>query len=330
MGTKITALPQVVNTVGTDELPISQDDGSGGRITYKATLDQVKNYVKNSGGGSGSVTSVGVNSTDGSISVFGSPIVGAGTITVNVSSVGLAKLDDGGAIGGQVLTYNGSTSTWVASAVPKELPQTALSGQVLTYNGSTSTWVASAVPKELPQTALSGQVLTYNGSTSTWVASAGIGQSSVLKFGTAVTLTNQTSVDFTGIPSWARRITLCLSGFSTNGTSLPKVQLGSGSIQATGYKGAVWSGAVIATHHSTGFYLINSSTADSYVGHTIVTFIEMMDNLWMVSMTGGYESVYICIGGGSVTLSGALDRLRLTTENGTDQFDAGIVNIMWE
>jgi hypothetical protein len=117
MGTKITALPQVVNTVGTDELPISQDDGSGGRITYKATLDQVKNYVKNSGGGSGSVTSVGVNSTDGSISVFGSPIVGAGTITVNVSSVGLAKLDDGGAIGGQVLTYNGSTSTWVASSL---------------------------------------------------------------------------------------------------------------------------------------------------------------------------------------------------------------------
>jgi hypothetical protein len=144
MGTKITALPQVVNTVGTDELPISQDDGSGGRITYKATLDQVKNYVKNTGGGTGSVTSVSVSSTDGSISVFGSPIVGAGTITVNVSSVGLDKLDDGGATSGQVLTYNGSTTTWVASAVPKELPQTALSGQVLTYNGSTSTWVASA------------------------------------------------------------------------------------------------------------------------------------------------------------------------------------------
>jgi hypothetical protein len=183
---------------------------------------------------------------------------------------------------------------------------------------------------EKPASPTNGQVLTYNGSTSTWVASAATVSSGNITRATAVTLTNQTSVDFTGIPSWAKRITICLSGFSTNGISLPKIQLGSGSIQATGYKGAVWAGAVTATHHSTGFYLINSSTADSYVGHTIVTLIQMVDNLWMVSMTGGYESVYICVGGGSVTLTGALDRLRLTTENGTDQFDAGIVNIMWE
>ena len=211
MGTKITALPQVVNTVGTDELPISQDDGSGGRITYKATLDQVKNYVKNTGGGTGSVTSVSVSSTDGSISVFGSPIVGAGTITVNVSSVGLDKLDDGGATSGQVLTYNGSTTTWVASAVPKELPQTALSGQVLTYNGSTTTWVASAVPKELPQTALSGQVLTYNGSTSTWVASAagdvGIGVNQTWQDMTSQRIAGTTYTNTTG-----RTITVIVGG----------------------------------------------------------------------------------------------------------------------
>jgi hypothetical protein len=172
MGTKITNLPQVVNSQGTDELAISQDIGGGSRTTYKTTLDQVKNYVKNTGGGTGTVTSVSLSSPNGSINIFGSPIVGSGTITVEVSSVGLDKLDDGGATNGQVLTYNGSTSTWVASAVPKELPQTALSGQVLSYDGSTSTWVASAVPKELPQTALSGQILTYNGSTSTWVASS--------------------------------------------------------------------------------------------------------------------------------------------------------------
>jgi hypothetical protein len=33
---------------------------------------------------------------------------------------------------------------------------------------------------------------------------------------------------------------------------------------------------------------------------------------------------------GSVTLSGTLDRIRLTTANGTDTFDAGSVNIMYE
>jgi hypothetical protein len=172
MGTKITALPPVITPAGTDELAISQDIGGGSRNTYKATLDQIKNYVKNTGGGTGTITDISITSPDGSIEVFGSPVTSSGTVTLNISSVGLDKLDDGGATGGEILTYNGSTSAWAASAVPKELPQTALSGQVLTFNGSTSTWVASAAPKELPQAALSGQILTYDGSTSTWVASS--------------------------------------------------------------------------------------------------------------------------------------------------------------
>jgi microcystin-dependent protein len=110
MGTKITALPPVITPVGTDELPISQATGLTGRTTYKATLDQIKSYIGT--GQSGSVTSVGVNSTDGSIGVFGSPITSSGTISLTISSVELDKLDDGGAIGGEVLTYNGSTSAW--------------------------------------------------------------------------------------------------------------------------------------------------------------------------------------------------------------------------
>ena len=300
MGTKITALPQVTSPTGTDELAISQDNGLGGRTTYKTTLDQVKNYVKNTGGGTGSVTSVGVNSTDESISVFGSPVVGAGTITLNISSVGLDKLKSGGATAGQVLTYNGSTSTWVASAVPKELPQTALSGQVLTYNGSTSTWVASS--------------------------SMGVN----ITLGTAVTLTNQTSVDFTGIPSTAKRVTISLVGVSTNGTSIPKVQLGSGTIQTSGYKGGVWEGQGTATNFSTGIDLSNVSETVTDVRHVVIPFVNVTGNIWACSFSGFYESSFFILGGGSVTLSGVLDRIRLTTANGTDQFDAGTVNIMWE
>ena len=33
---------------------------------------------------------------------------------------------------------------------------------------------------------------------------------------------------------------------------------------------------------------------------------------------------------GRVTLSGALDRVRVTTVNGTDTFDAGSINILYE
>jgi hypothetical protein len=33
---------------------------------------------------------------------------------------------------------------------------------------------------------------------------------------------------------------------------------------------------------------------------------------------------------GAVTLSGTLDRVRITTVNGTDTFDAGSINILYE
>ena len=161
MGTKITALPPVITPAGTDELAISQDIGGGSRNTYKATLDQIKNYVKNTGGGTGTITDISITSPDGSIEVFGSPVTSSGTVTLNISSVGLDKLDDGGATNGQVLTYNGSTSAWAASAVPKELPQTALSGQVLTFNGSTSTWVASSLSASGFNASLSSNGYTF-------------------------------------------------------------------------------------------------------------------------------------------------------------------------
>ena len=83
--------------------------------------------------------------------------------------------------GGDDFLFNhlGSTSTVAFSTLSSsitndsiKIPSSATGGQVLTYNGSTTTWVASAVPKELPSTALSGQVLSYDGSTSTWVASS--------------------------------------------------------------------------------------------------------------------------------------------------------------
>jgi hypothetical protein len=31
-----------------------------------------------------------------------------------------------------------------------------------------------------------------------------------------------------------------------------------------------------------------------------------------------------------VGLSGTLDRVRITTVNGTDTFDAGVINLLWE
>jgi hypothetical protein len=55
-------------------------------------------------------------------------------------------------------------------------------------------------------------------------------------------------------------------------------------------------------------------------------------NNYLQSHSGGISSsgAYPMNGGGSVTLSGTLDRVRITTVGGTDTFDAGSINILYE
>jgi len=48
-------------------------------------------------------------------------------------------------------------------------------------------------------------------------------------------LTTNTFIDFESIPAGVRRITLTLSGFSTNGTSPPLIQIGSTTYATSGY-----------------------------------------------------------------------------------------------
>lgn len=146
---------------------------------------------------------------------------------------------------------------------------------------------------------------------------------------TAVASTSGTAIDFTGIPAWVKRITVMANGVSTNGISNPIIQLGSGSPQTTGYKGSAWTGSGSAANNSNGFLVVNS-TAATDLHHFVGTLIKISANTWAFSLVGGYEHAYIKIGGGSVTLSGVLDRVRITTQNGTDTFDAGTINIMYE
>jgi hypothetical protein len=57
----------------------------------------------------------------------------------------------------------------------------------------------------------------------------------------------------------------------------------------------------------------------------------MGSNTWIASGVTGFDDIAATtMTGGRKTLSGTLDRVRLTTVNGTDTFDAGSVNIMYE
>ena len=156
-------------------------------------------------------------------------------------------------------------------------------------------------------------------------------QGGAITSGTAVASTSGTSIDFTGIPSWVKRITVMLNGVSTSGTSVPQIQIGSGSALTSGYLGYTWTGNTNNLAHSTGF-LLEASHAATYnlYGHATLTIVS--GNIWVFSTaSGATTSNSGNVGGGSnTTLSGTLDRIRITTVNGTDTFDAGSINILYE
>lgn len=156
--------------------------------------------------------------------------------------------------------------------------------------------------------------------------------------GTAVNSTSGTSIDFTGIPSWAKKITVMFNGVSTNGLTHKIIRLGSaGSIQTTGYVAssafcqinASVTGGVVDT---TGFPIYSSRIAAAHSG--LITFVNQGNNIWVASGVTDYgmSDTITCsiISSGRVELSSTLDRIRITTVNGTDTFDAGQINIMYE
>jgi len=155
-----------------------------------------------------------------------------------------------------------------------------------------------------------------------------------LTVGTAQATTSGTSKDFTGIPSWVKQIKVLFAGVSTSGTSLKEVRLGtSGGVAATGYSGGY---GVTATANAaggastTGIAMgLSNSAADTISGVMIIANVS--GNTWTASFVGGSSAAdFGLISGGSITLGGVLDRIRLTTVNGTDTFDAGSINILYE
>jgi hypothetical protein len=155
-----------------------------------------------------------------------------------------------------------------------------------------------------------------------------------LTLATSVATTSGTSIDFTGIPSWAKRITVMFNGVSTNGSSVVVVQIGdSGGIESSGYVGiAANQGTTGATYAnlSLGFATMQQAGASIvFFGQMILT--TMGSNNWMATgSVGRTDAEFLGSTQGAKTLSGTLDRIRLTTVNGTDTFDAGSVNILYE
>ncbi len=172
--------------------------------------------------------------------------------------------------------------------------------------------------------------ITISGSgTMGTMAQGGVTGSATITAMTAVSASG-TSIDFTSIPSWVRRITVMLSGVSLSGTSSVLVQLGiSTGVVTSGYVSTTISSGGGTTASTAGFAMQNATASNTMSGIMTITLFDT--NAWVSSHSAKNSTTLTCNGGGNVTnIGGTLDRIRITTVNGTDTFDAGTVNLFYE
>lgn len=248
---------------------------------------------------------------------------------------------------GSAVTFSAGTKNVFITMVASRSPQLNASGNVTDLGTPTSVNLTNATNLPLAS-GVSGTLPTANGGLGASVSPTTAGNvlftadgsvwSSTQKIarGTSVSASG-TSVSFTGLPAWVKRITVMLNGISLSGTSYVQIQLGtSGGFVTSGYSSGVAAltsagaglGAVAVT---TGFYTTGSTTqTDTASG---VYFISNLSgNIWSYAGTGvrtGNVATYFN-SAAPLSLGGALTQVRISSGNGTDTFDAGSVNILYE
>lgn len=187
-----------------------------------------------------------------------------------------------------------------------------------------------------PTTAFQASTKDYVDTTSAAAAAAVVVPATLaptlLVAGTSVSASG-VAIDLTGIPSWARRVTVLFDTLSVNGSSSLLVQIGdSGGIETTGYNGSggiIGASTATSTLFTTGFGLRTSDASDVISGALVISRIS--GNKWTASGTFGRHTFAAAgMTGGVKTLSDVLTQIRVTTVGGSDTFDSGTLNVMYE
>lgn len=270
-------------------------------------------------GGTGNTAGAVVGTTDTQTltnKTLTSPTINSPTIdspTINgTPSMGASVLTSGTVVATTATSFTASISgtTMTVTAVASG---TIRVGQVIKGTGVTSLTMITALGTG------SGGTGTYTVSASQTVAS------------TTITTVGQ---GFLNIPSWVKRITLVLAGFSTTSTSIKGVMIGTSSgLVNTGYvsSGTRLGTTSIATAISTACFGTNANTAADATSGVFILVQTGNSNEWVCSHTLADDITSTTYSGaGRKALSGTLDRVVVTSATTTDTLDAGSVYIFYE
>ena len=200
------------------------------------------------------------------------------------------------------------------------------------YTATLAAGTGTVVLDTLAQT-LTNKTLTSPTITSPTISGAVMSSmaSTVITAGTAVASTSGTSIDFTGIPSWVKQVTILFQGVSTNGTSISLVQLGTSSgVTATGYISSATTPGIASSNQTIGFPVTAGQDAAMVLNGAFVVK-NISGNIWVATaVTSRSDNNTATLMGGNVTLAAVLDRVRITTVAGTNTYDAGSINILYQ
>ncbi len=269
-------------------------------------------------------------------------LTASGTATFNGSAVfnGASTFTTPNLGTPSVLTLTNATGLPLTTGVTGTLP-IANGGTGATTGAAALTALglvsASTTAQGIIEIATDAEVQTGTDTTRA-VTAAGFRSANIM-LGTSVASTSGTSIDFTGIPSWVKRVTVMITGVSTSGTSSPIVQIGdSGGIETTSYvsAGSIHQQSQLnsITTFTNGFSIAptNAAWGATAVFQGAITIEKLTGNTWIARGMFYNSTATVQVYGsvGSKTLSDVLDRVRITTDGGTDTFDAGTINVSWE
>ena len=197
-----------------------------------------------------------------------------------------------------------------------------------TWRSATSSTLGLVRPNNSSITVTSGVITLNNLVHMTSVSLALVGTS-----------VGQTYVDFTNIPFWVKRITAMFHEVNSNGTSDYLFQLGNfAGIDTTNYYnytvrlGTTTPGS--GSSFSDGFHFQNNNSAELKSGQIIFTRLSSESAGFPIWTALGFQVNDTDNGaptGGSHQMSiSNLETIRFTTANGTDQFNNGVINILYE